>query len=542
METVTTAGTTLRLDEATGQVIIRFEPSASLPATNLQQLQKAVADQGFAQFWIDQSALAEFEQTCDSVRTPVESVIGERRDGSYQLEVSEELMSIWLTVTLPLGGKPVNPEVKEALQRQGIAYGLLPSSLDSVLDKGGERVLIAQGLYPVEGCDTRFESLLPTVKERRPQVDENGIADYRNLGQLVMVHPGDPLMRRIPAMPGKDGTNVKGQTITAKPVLDSPFAPGLTGVAPASNDANLLLAEITGQPIKVSGGVIVNPVLEVPNVDLHSGNIEFEGTVRVLGDIKSGMRVKATADVIVGGMIEAAEVAAGGDVVVSGGIVGRVQVKAGGEEAAQVAARVQAGGCVSARFAENAVIHADHTLLVEDSALECDLSAHEQILIGKAGSKHGHLIGGNACAKKLIKAAVLGAPRGTSTRLQVGQDPQLYKSLASNNFNTARLQGELKGVLELVAQLKAKPEKVVDGVWGKVEHTRQKLVAQLQELGTEHARLAAELKQLQMARIEVSREIYIGVEVQIGAKSWRAEDDCTGEHALALADDQIVMV
>jgi hypothetical protein len=540
METVTTAGTTLRLDEATGQVIIRFAPSGSHPATNLPQLQQAVADQGFAQFWIDERALAEFEKNCGSASEPVESVIGERRDGSYQLEVSEDLMSIWLTVTLPMGGKPANPQVNEALQRQGIAYGLLPS-LSSVLENGGERVLIAQGLYPVEGSATCFESLLPTVKERRPQVDEHGIADYRNLGQLVMVHPGDPLMRRIPAMPGKNGTNVKGQTIAAKPVLDSPFAPGLTGVAPASNDANLLLAEITGQPIQVSGGVIVNPVLEVPNVDLHSGNIEFEGTVRVLGDIRSGMRVKATADVIVGGMIEAAEVAAGGDVVASGGIVGRVQVKAGGEEAAQVAARVQAGGCVSARFAENAVIHADHALLVEDSALECDLSAHEQILIGKAGSKHGHLIGGNASAKKLIKAAVLGAPRGAITRLHVGQDPQLYKSLASNNANTARLQGELKGVLELVAQLKAKPEKVPEVVWGKVEHTRQKLVAQLQELGTEHARLAAQLKQLQLARIEVSREIYIGVEVQIGAKSWRAEDDCAGEHTLALADDQIVM-
>lgn len=537
MEQLSAVGVRLRLDEATAKVVARFDPHDA-PPPSVPQLFQAVADQGFAQFWIDEHALTALSEHSHSAETPFDTVIGERRDGRFELDFSDDNMSVWLTLIPPYGGEPATQAVLDAITQQGIVFGMLQSSLQAALAAGhAERLLIAQGLYPQEGHSTRFESLLPEVKERRPQIDKNGIADYRNLGQLLIVHPGDLLMRRIPAQPGTDGKNVKGEALAAQPVVDTPFAQGLSGVVTVGDDANLLQADITGQPVKVSAGIMVNPVLVVDTVDLHTGNINFEGTVQVLNDIKAGMHVLATADVMVGGVIEAAEVKAGGDVVVTGGIVGRTDGHT--DEATQTPALVHADGTVSARFAENAIIHSDHAILIQDIAVECELTAEEQILLGKAGSKYGHLVGGTAKAKKLIKALVLGAPSGTATRLVVGQDPPLYKQLASNGYALAKLQPELKSLLQLLVRYYSHPEDYPVALRSKLEQTRQMLQAQLNQLTAERKLLTAAVKQLEQACIEVGKDLYIGVEVEIGAKHWHAIDDWNGATTLLLLDGRI---
>ena len=60
----------------------------------------------------------------------------------------------------------------------------------------------------------------------------------------------------------------------------------------------------------------VNPVVEVDAVDLTTGNINFEGSLQVRGDISATMEVRVTGDVVVNGTMEAALVEAGGNVTV----------------------------------------------------------------------------------------------------------------------------------------------------------------------------------------------------------------------------------
>ena len=134
------------------------------------------------------------------------------------------------------------------------------------------------------------------MQQPRPAQIENedDRVDLRDLGSLLLVNPGTALMRRTPAKPGKDGMDVLGKPIAADPVVDMPFAVDLSGVAADPNDPNRLLAVIAGSPRVLPNGVSVSPVVDVEAVDLHSGNVTFDGSLRVSGDIRTGMSVSYT--------------------------------------------------------------------------------------------------------------------------------------------------------------------------------------------------------------------------------------------------------
>ena len=77
------------------------------------------------------------------------------------------------------------------------------------------------------------------------------------------------------------------------PGHDDPYSVKLEGVEIDPTDPDLLKSKIDGCPTLLENGVRVEPVYTIRNVDLHSGNIDFLGTVIVTGGILSGMTVKA---------------------------------------------------------------------------------------------------------------------------------------------------------------------------------------------------------------------------------------------------------
>src|SRR6185436_13597582 len=111
---------------------------------------------------------------------------------------------------------------------------------------------------------------------------------------------------------------------------------------------NLLRALHGGQPVHTGNAVTVEKVLSLKNVSMATGNISFDGTVEVAGDVHPGMKLHASGDIVVKGIVEGAQLNAGGSIHVAGGVVAH--------------AVVHAGSSVSARFVENASIHAETTI------------------------------------------------------------------------------------------------------------------------------------------------------------------------------------
>jgi uncharacterized protein len=534
-------GLSFTLDQDSGELLARYQPAAEASPPDLPGLQQALQDQGYAGFHFFEHALADFITQARLADADVSLPIGQRYDAECRIVVADDLMAAYLTLIPAQGGQPLLlPAILEALQQQGIVFGILQEQIKAALAAGAcEHLLIASGCPAQAGSAGYFENLLLEMEQQLSQADENAVLRYSDLSHLLLVRQGDPLLRRIPPLPGSDGTDIKGQAMPAAALPEIEFAEKNQGAMLAPDDPNLLVAACAGQPVITRNGVFVNALLEVADIDLATGNIEFDGTIRIKGDIKAGMRLKASGDVIVLGMVEAAEIVAGGNVAVRGGIIGRANPKPGAHVLPPDTARIDCSGSLQALFIESARIKAGDAILVDAHARQCELLARNQIIVGKAGARNSHLAGGTAQATLLIKALNLGTPNGLKTLVQVGSDPYLAQEIAAKEALFQQKLAELDQVQKLIAHFKQNPQKNVGGIADKIEATRKQVASAIFVLVEEKAQLAAKLELTQQARIEVAESLFDGVEIRIG-KQVRQVDDRFGACTIRLLDESIV--
>jgi uncharacterized protein (DUF342 family) len=538
------AGLRVSLDEGTRQLLAAFAVTPGQLPPDRTGLQEALASGGWAEAKLDSAAIDTFLAQCQRATegTPIEAWIGELTDGYFELSISSDNLSVRLNLLPPQGGRAVTrDDIRTALAERGIAAEPDRETLRGAFEAGlCDGLEIVAGRAPLPGTPARFESLLAP---RKPLVaeDENGRIDLRDLGSLLLVNPGTPLMRRIPARQGTDGVDVFGKIVAAVPAADPPFADGLTGVAPDPSDPEVLLAAISGSPALSAQGASVSPVVDVAAVDMHSGNVTFDGTLRVNGDIKTGMTVRVTGDVIVTGTIEAAHVEAGGNVVVKGGIIGKVEGAHQGSESATAEARVRCKGSLHARFIESAVVEAGTEVKVESGIHQSDVAAGHSIVAGSPKGGQGNITGGRCRAQLAVRTAVLGAAAGTATVVQVGTNPYAEAEKAEAEAQRHQLETEQGKVQQLVSFFAKHPEKAVGDLREKARATLFKLTRDSIELNARLAKLAENLRPSPEAVIEVSRRIHGGVSLQIGQKSMKIMEDKPGGQ-IRLVEDRIALV
>lgn len=472
----------------------------------------------------------------------VEAVVGKVVDGSFEIELPPDCMFVLLTLYPAKGGRNVNlADVRAALAEHMVVFGVKEDKLLQMLEVGsGTNLLIAEGIPPGASTPTQFESLLGTETADQAVADDNALVDYRTLGNLVLVKPGMALMRRIPPHTGKDGINVLGQPAPAAVPPDIPYSAELTGVVRDENDSEMLRAAIAGAPSFLADGVSVNPVVEVDAVDLSSGNIDFDGSLQVRGDVTTGMSVKVTGDVMVSGTVEAAMIDAGGNVVVKGGILGAAEGSPGHTEPGMRMAQVSARGSVQARFIGNATISAGKDVVVEREIRQSDVAAGGSVTVGPRGSSQGSINGGTVRALHSIKAVTLGTMAGVRTLVQVGINPhaQMQKMALEK---TRRRLGEEKAKLEqLLLFLRKHPEKAANGIGERAVQTHVKLTSDLAVVEGKEAQLVAETVMTADATIEVSKKIHGGVDLQIGNRREEVTEDQGGGKA-KLVDGKIII-
>ncbi len=480
----------IAVSEADGQVFLRGQPDAGRPEIDAVALHAWLGVQGYGACALDDAAIANAVNECNTRPSPFVVLVGHKRDAQLEVVIAPDDMSATLRATPPQGGRTATVEdALAALAQAGVVFGIDHDSLLQVcVPDNTAAVTVAYGQAPQNGKDACFTELTPQTANRAPKVDDQGLIDYREHGGVAVVEPGALLMRRTPPTPGIAGQTVSGRLLEPRPGRDVPFAAGLGGASMAESDPNLLQAAITGQPVLVPCGVSVEPVLRVAEVSLASGNIYFDGTVQIDGEVAHGMKIQASGDIVVKGTVDGGQLQAGGNIEVSGGVIGQ--------------SRCQAGGSVSARFAENSTLHAGTVIALSDQALGCDLQALNQILVGTKAPQRGRLVGGSAKAMMLLRVPQLGSSNGAVTRVMVGTNPELdqkYQALQlritqekTNEDNLEKLvkhltaTGDPKGMLE-----RAK------GAWRQAIQVWGKSLA-------EQSELEKELALTQDARVEVS--------------------------------------
>lgn len=480
---------------------------ADPPQIDVEKLRSLLSDAGYSRWQLAEEALGKLVECYNSATETLDLPIGERRDSVFSLEIAPDAMQVWLKITPAFGGSATDASaVFIALGEAGVTTGIDEEAIRSACaaSSGGadQRVLIASGTPAVNGEDAKFELLVADARDRAPQVNEHGLIDFRDLGAIPTVAADHPLMRRTPATPGTTGRNVRGDVIQPTPGHDESFADNLTGAYVDKADPNLLRATNSGQPVRCGNGVNVEEVLRIRNVNMATGNISFDGTVHIEGEVLPGMKVRAAGDIIVGDVVDGAELDAGGDIRIGGGVIAK--------------AIVRAGGSVAVRFVENATVHAGTTIAVDDTALQSDLQANNQILVGVNSPQRGRLAGGSARAMLLIRTPILGSPTSGVTHLLLGVNPVLEAEYQELLKKIQKQREDEDNLEKLVKHLTKNGDK--GGLLERAKASWQQAIKAWAKLLPQREELERQLALIAGAKVEIGVGVTGAVDVTFGKK------------------------
>lgn len=428
-EQLSACAITFSFDKPSGLVHAQLTPSSDASPIDLDGLRAQLKAAGFACYFAPKAALEAVVKSANN-RECGDFVVAERLDAKTEWSVNPDKQAVYLTLHPAWGGKPITRQlIMEELAHLGVPERcVVEKALDALLLKGeAENQLVAQAVAPVQGEDTRFELLFDSGENLLPVEDQTGRIDMRQTHVFLAAEPNTPLLRRIPATAGEPGINLAGEALPAKAGADLPFAKDCPGTKVDPADANLLLSSINGHPVAIAQGVRVDPILQIKRVDLATGNIDFDGSVEVAGDVLSGFTLKATGDILVRGMVEQAKVFAGNNLTIVGGVTAERQ---GNDKAepSKLGARLKAGQNLTAKFINLAEVSAGLDISVREYTLHCHLSAGRDILFGQPTGK-GHLIGGLTQAGRALIVNILGSPASVATAVQLGKAPRRKRLL-----------------------------------------------------------------------------------------------------------------
>ncbi len=504
------------------ELIATLVPHVSHQPLTFYMLKEQLVRDGFGKLFVHEAVLQELVGYKEASE-PLEFSVAEKRNGSANVTISSDKMSALLSITPASGGADVNKEqLQTLLAKQQVAVEFIKlRTLEQAIVEAGEgnavdKQVVAVGQEAENGRDSEFEPLLELEEQTLPQLSDDGLIDYFETRDYYVVEEGDQLMRRTEATPGTDGRNVLGKILTAKPGKTLAFA-NCEGAEVCSKDENLLLAAAKGHPVIGAEGVRVDKVLHVKEVNLDSGNIHYDGSVMVGGNVAPQAVVEATGDVFIKGSVDHASVIAGNDIVIGGGVISELlPAKDGGAAHEPV---LTAGGSISAPFMNRVGAHAGKDISVQKYAMHCDLRAEENILLGESGGK-GVVLGGELHAGKSIVAMTLGSDAYIKTYLYcapVDEHVEQQRELLQERQQRSSELAQLNAILEKM-QAVGPEEQLSEAIANKlrkIKNTVQSMGQRVADIGVELQRLEPLISQAAEGRIQANRKLYPGCVLEI---------------------------
>jgi len=151
--------------------------------------------------------------------------------------------------------------------------------------------------------------------------------------------------------------------------------------------------------------LVVSRIAEVFG-DLY-GNLTADAPVRIHGGAASGSSIATSGDVEVLGLVEEAEIRAGGNVILKGGFAGSGK------------GSVQAGRDFYSTFIQQGNVSCEGSIIVDGPVMNSDIAAGKKIVLRGRST----LVGGSARAKEEVSAPVVGSEGASPTLISLGYDP-----------------------------------------------------------------------------------------------------------------------
>jgi len=350
---------------------------------------------------------------------------------SPEIKVSDDGQEAYLIIP----PRPLAVDLMQLLDEKGVNFNI-DTGLVSKINKGlsdrmklEPKYLVAKGKKPVDGHNG--ELILRTKKPEDIILSSEDLTkvDYKvyKRKMLALAEKENPVAMIIPPTKGFSGMDVYGNDLPGKDGEDVVLKLGQN----VYQQGKKLVSKIDGLIVYKKGGdgVIDFDVSEVylvdGDVDYHTGNIDFPGSVIVKGLIKAGFEVIAKNEVIADTI--RGRVIAGGSVVAKQGILG-------GTERAEI----RCAGSVYAKFMQFTDVVTGDSLIIKRSILSSVIYAQGEV---KVEGAPGSIVGGSLYASKGVDAKTLGSESFVKTEIALydsAQDVMILRNVVERRFEVSK--------------------------------------------------------------------------------------------------------
>lgn len=520
----------LVFEDAESLLVARVVPSDEPMEMDLPALRGLIEREGYAELSFRPDALNNLQRRLRDLEFG-EYPLAARVDAEISVGVTSDRMQALLTTSRAYGGQPVTAErLEQAVADAGLSPArCLPDAIAAALNESAvSNWVIAKGVPPQSGADSRVELLIDLDREAaRPKETADGRVDHYSVREFIIVEPDTPVLKRHPATKGIAGQDVLGRPITARDGREIPLPREMPGVRADETDETVLVAEYKGHPVPIPGGIRVDKTLVMEHVDLRTGNVDFDGSVLVKGDVTAGVTVKATGDVTIKGSVENASVEAGNDLLVARGITGSESANRGGARTVSI----QAAGDVHAAFASGVRIRTAGNVVVKEYLNHCEAVADDSVLVGQNGGR-GVVVGGRIHGNRGVACKMAGSLANVPTMISAGPHQELRHAHEEALAERTALASRLAQLRDAQNGMTERAGTTGNGPQGELLAKLRRTVQEFEERDAEVERTVAalerELEDAAHATVVCSGSVYPGVTIEIDDASLTVRHEGSG--------------
>ncbi len=398
-------------------------------------------------------------------------------------------------------------EILSDLAAHNVRKGIDEKEIQRFLDEREYYVpyVVAKGQPPIEGHDGSIEYKFNTDVNVKPKMNDDGTVDYHRLDNVNHVSAGDVLAVLHPDDRGTPGYDVRGNVVSPHKVKRVLFKYGRN--MHVSDDGKQLISDVNGHVTLENDKIFVSNVLELVDVDTSTGDIDYNGNVLVKGNVITGFSVRATGDITVEGLVEGADISAGGNIILLRGVQGGSR------------AVLSAGGNIVSKFIESASMVSASGSIETDSILHSKVVAKGPI---KVSGRNGLIVGGDVKSSVLIECKTIGNSMGTATIVGVGVDPTVKKRIDVLKNEMEELGKKNMTLSQIVSALRKRQEAEGSLPPDRIEmqqKTMREMILIEQKLTTDKNELEecrCMINEDYNAKIVINKSAYVGTKIMFG--------------------------
>jgi len=370
-------------------------------------------------------------------------------DASFELKIANDQLSATLIVNQAQAGEDLNyDEVLESLLEASIKEQYIDNDLllKCLTTEYEQPPVIASGLPPVNGEDSKFEVLFNAATKIAPQKTDGGNINHYETHEYITVTENQPVMKRIPHTAGTAGITILGETVSAENGAVIKFTKDDT-VKVDKAEPNLLIAAKKGHPVASENGVHIDDTLTIKDASLKSGNIHFDGSVQITGEVMPNVVVEASGDIFVHGMVEGASLIAGNNITINSGILNTKLFDHNSDDDFKPECVLEAKGTIIAKYCHSICATAKKDILIETYSMHSQVSAGRNLIFGNNNGK-GVTIGGTNYGQYGVSANFIGSDAYVKTNVSCGALAELKKQQHQTE-NKIKLSSKELALLEM---------------------------------------------------------------------------------------------